>query len=189
MSLYALQSAIADRIQTLLSKGDYNVVAQDWPEPPSGWLGRLFVAVHPGPTTGAGFGDRGTGHDENYSIQITVSQKTGWLPADRRGPVTSLSPGEHCSRVMMRIYRDLALLSTCTSVITAANALLATDEGGGRTSQIECARFKLVMASENRRKFGYWFGFNMESAQEFTGVASTAMLTGAVRRMDVRVMT
>lgn len=190
MSEYALRRAIVADLESYLSKGAFTVVAQDWPEPPPGFPGLLFIAVHPGPTTGTPFGERSTGHDENYTVKITVSQKTGWLPADRRGPVTALRIGLHCSYYVRSIYRRLCYITACNSIIAAANAILDADEPA-RTSGIDCGRFRLVVASENVRKFGYWFGFQGTGmdAQEFTGVASQIILTGAGRRMDPRYMT
>lgn len=115
----ALLRACESGLRTFLSDPDGKVAGiQPAPGAPPPVFGQWYYAIHAGAVTG----DQATNslsNDKLYAVQVTITAKTAYVPADRKGRVI-VSQGDVVDRA-----EDVAdYLHMNYAVLDAANALI-----------------------------------------------------------------
>jgi hypothetical protein len=120
----ALLDAVEARIRAALgyTSGQCAVQPDGAPE---AWSGQIYLAVHPGEVRDNG--SQGLRLDELYSVSVTITMKSAFMPKDRLGD--KLVKRQYTG-IYARAHAIRALIHMNQTVRTDANTLIGADENG-----------------------------------------------------------
>lgn len=153
MSHVALATAVRDRLRVVLGAAVPAVTSESVEIQPDGqpdpMCGEWYASVCQGDWRGDS-GDWDLG--ERVGVEVTVTRRLGYAPADRWGPVTWAEAGKGFYAVLRLIVANVHLSET---VRIAANAELGLTSGGAG-GFVEALRFQ--SGGRPERKGPDWFG-------------------------------
>ena len=159
MSMEALLNGVVDRILSVCgySPRDCGVQPDGSPET---WNGQIYVAVHPFEIRQVD--DNALRMHEAYSLGVTLTMRTAWLPKDKLGPKIV---ARGTTGIYARAQAIRAAVHMSYAVITSANADIGATENGfltplvyegmGRLTKQGPAWFSSPMKAPDHSATGY----------------------------------
>lgn len=172
MSQRALLLAVRDYLRSSVNLADdeCEVMFDGQPMP---MAGERFVSVWPGDWSARDI----EGLDEEYGINITVTRRVTYAPADRVVAPLTGTDAQALDQLLEAIRAKLHLDSQGDKVLNAANTIIGTGSNGF----VEPLRFR--HGSRPEPKGPDWFSADGES--EVSGLAQTLTFGGARRLQTI----
>ena len=152
MSLRALLLAVSAKVKTVTGLDAANVGVQEDGQPPN-FSGELYIAIHPGAFRNND--DAGeTDLDEVYEVDVTVSRRAGYTPADRVGEelITKVTTGLYARVEAIRAGLHMQYDYIIGAGADTANTIIGASDNGF----VKPLKFR--DCSRPQRKGAEWFG-------------------------------